>query len=412
MPNKQLFSHIQFSLLVLLILTLPYSIAPSFALLLSFLLFIITFIINKIVIQNIVAEKTFLLLFTFILLIYCSTLWSPANDIFGGNFKVSVYGYLNYFFLIPAIYFSNLAIHKINTLFIFIAISPLIYILLYYTNHFGITNIYSEHYLPSGNHHLYVDIFANIFILFSSVLLYIKSLYYLRNKNYKKTLLFFITFLIVSISLFIDKLTISRGVNLAFMISFGFISLYYLSNKQKLFTSILLSTLFVSYISISKDFQQGIHEIKNVCTSNQFEGSWGHRTKLAEYGLEMWLENPLIGRGTVDIIDKMRANKKNHPEDFKDPTIHFHNQHILILVQIGIFGYLIFLAFIYNLYRFKIQNEEINLYKKTTVLIFLVLMFSEHYLEMVHTSTFFALLIGLFLLYKNQELALKSTSEK
>jgi O-antigen ligase len=143
--------------------------------------------------------------------------------------------------------------------------------------------------------------------------------------------------------------------------------------------------------------------LKHVYTDNKYEGSWGHRLKLAEYGINMWLENPIIGRGIVDPVDKMREIKKINPNDFIDPTIHFHNQHILILVQVGLFGYALFLSFFYYFYTLKIKDTEINLLKQTTLLVYFLIMFGEHYLHMIYTSTFFALLIGLFFAYKNQE---------
>ncbi len=400
-----LLQNIQYISIILIVFTLPYFIAPSFSLLLSSLIFLTTMAINNINLRAILKEKTILFLFLFIILTYISALWSPADNIFGGNFRVNINAYLNYFLLIPGIYFSNLAKDKIKFIFTLIIFSPFIYVILYFTNFFGITNIYSYHYNSiTGNYHLYVDLFANIFILFSAIFLYIKFLSNILIQNYKKALFLFIPLCIVSLSLFIDETTISRLINLSFLVSIFFVSIYMISRKQKLAIAVIIGVLSVIYIYTSKDFERGIVELQCTYKSNHYDGSWGHRTKLAQYGINMWLENPYFGRGTVDIIDKMRENKKMHPEDFNDPTIHFHNQHILMLVQVGVFGYILFLIFIYNLFTLKIKDTEVNVYKKVTVIIFLTIMLGEHYLQMEHTSTFFALLVGLFLLYKNQEL--------
>jgi O-antigen ligase len=405
--TMQKLQNIQFGLIIILVLTLPYFIAPAFGLLLSVLIFLLTIILNGIDVKTFFKEKTILFLFIFITLTYVSALWSPASNIFGGNFEVNINAYLNYFFLIPGIYFSNLSKEKIKLIFTLIILSPVIYVVLYFTNYLDITHIYSYHYdRVNGNYSLYVDLFANIFLLASSIFLYIKLLKNIIVRNYQKALIIFIPFSIVSLSLFIDETTVSRLINLSFLVSISFVSLYMSPRRLKLLITFIISILSILVILSSDSYNRGITEVQETYQLDKYQGSWGHRIKLAMYGIDMWLENPYFGRGTVDVVEKMREIKKKHPHDFEDPTVHFHNQHILILVQTGIVGYMAFLLFIYNLYRLKIKNIEIDLYKRATIVIFLTVMIGEHYLQMVHTSTFFATLIGLFLLYKNQEMKL------
>ena len=248
------------------------------------------------------------------------------------------------------------------------------------------------------------DLFANLFLLTSSLFLYIKFLNYLLLKEYKKSLIVFPIFLLVALSLFIDEMTVSRLINLTFFISVISISIYMLPKIQKLIIFSIISLLFITYIFNSSSYQKGINEVQETYTENKYEGSWGHRIKLVIYGIDMWLENPYIGRGTDDIVTQMRKIRQENPEDFQDATIHFHNQHVLILVQTGIVGYFFFLMFIYNLYKLKIKNNEINMYKNGIIIVFLLIMCGEHYLQMIHTSTFFALFIGLFIVYKNLEI--------
>lgn len=405
--NPKIFNIVkdaQFALIIILLLTLPYFIAPHFTFLMSILIFLTTILTYKDDIKSLFKEKTIIYLYLFILLTYISALWTPSDNIFGGNFKVSIEGYINYFFLIPSIYFSNLPKEKIKLLFIVLIMSPVIYAILYFTNYFELTHIYSYHSDSiNGNNSLYADLFANIFLLTSSVFLYINFLHNIFAKHYKKAFIVLIPLTIFSTALFIDETTVSRLVNLSFAILIVLISLYMFPKKLKF--AIFIPILLLSTLLLNDSYKKGINELKDVYKESRYEGSWGHRLKLAAYGIGMWTENPYFGRGTVDIIEKMRQIKQEHPEDFNDPTVHFHNNHILILVQIGVIGYAVFLLFIYNLYKLNIKDEEISLYKKATTVIFFTLMMGEHYLELMHTSTLLAILVGLFLLYKKQEVS-------
>jgi len=404
MTTKSVFKTIHLFLLGIMVLTIPYYIAPSFLLLLSILLFLITLYTSNIKIQSLLKEKTFLFLFLFLIMTYLSALWSPAEHIFEGNFKVNIMGYLNTFFLMPAIYFSNLSKEKIKILFYLTAISPVIYIITYYTNFFGLSHIISIHYDPlNGNKHLYVDLFANLFIAFSGIFLYIKLFSYFFKQEFKKMFFFLILFGIVTVSIVIYEPSSSRLITLSYGLTLIYITLYNISSKAKIFTLLGSLLLMIFLISTSEGFKKGIHEVEDTYTQQKFEGSWGHRLKLAQYGLQMFTEHPFIGRGTTDIIDKMRENKKNNPEDFHDGTVHFHNQHILILVQVGILGYLLFLIFIYYTYKLKTKNLELNLYKNSIIIMYMILMIGEHYLQWTHTVTFFILIIALFILYIKQE---------
>lgn len=408
MPTNLLISKIlhslQLYLIIILILTLPYKIASAFFIILSSIIFAISAYTQKIDIKELFSNKSILLLFLFIAFIYISIFWSPAENIFGGDAKVTIYGYLNYILLIPAIYFSKLTINQIHRLFLFMIATPFLYIFLYYTNFLDLTNIHygRDHYI---NKHIFPDLFANLFILFGSIFVYIKLISNITLKNYQKVILYFSLFSLMSISLFIDKDANSRLISLAWLISIIFITFHLISLK---FRWIIISTIMllsIIFILNSNTFNKGLFEIKDAYVNKKFEGSWGHRLKLAEYGINIWLENPIIGRGIIDTNDKMREMRKVHPEDFHDSTVHFHNQHILILAQVGLVGYVLFLSSMYYLYILKIKDPEIYLFKQITVIAYLFLMLGEHYLQMIFTSTFFALCIALFLRYRRVEIS-------
>ena len=404
---------IQYTLIIILIFSLPYNIiAPRFTLLLSVLIFVSAFIYPKRSLQSLLQHKVILSLFGFILLTYLSAIWTPAKDIFGGNFKINIYAYLNYFFLIPGIYLAQLNKKKLQYLIISVIFSPIIYLIIYYTNFFGLTQIYSYHYWTNDpttyyTHTLYVDLFANIFLLFSSIFLYIKLLVSIKNKNYKYFIILTFLFLSFSASLFIVDLTSSRLMNLAYFSSILFISLYILSTKQKVIFILIFIFMMGLIFSKPNTFTQGIHQATLALEHKHNKGSWSVRVKLANYGLKMWKENPILGRGITDVIDYIKATKAQKPEYFETDVIHFHNQHILILVQVGIIGYLLFSLFSFNYYKLPIKNQEFNLYNKVTILIYFILMCGEHYLQMVHTSTLFALFSAIYISYYQEENEIK-----
>ena len=402
--SLSIFEKTQFLLISLLIVTLPYNIiAPRFSLLLSVLIFITAIINPKRSIKNLLQHKTILTLFAFILLTYISVLWTPSKDMFGGNFKVNIYAYLNYFFLIPGIYFAQLNRKKIKLLFYLLVLSPLIYVIIYYGNYFNLLHVYSIAY--GGNiPQLYVDLFGNIFLLFSSVFIYIKLIEKILQKQYKSSFYFFILFLFLSLTLFIEELTSSRLINLSYFFSLIIVSLYYLSKKQRYIIGLLAIPIIGIFLSTASNYTLGFSELKKIYTTNEYSGSWGQRTNVLVAGVQIWEEDPYIGRGITDVIIHMKEFIKHHPKRFSETyVIHFHNQHVLILVQIGILGYLLFSIFMFYYYRLKIKNKEIHIYKNITIFIYMFLMWGEHYLQMIHTSTLFALLFSLFLVYHEEE---------
>lgn len=404
---------IQYTLIIIMILSLPYNIiAPRFSLLLSILIFIFASLYPKRSLESLFQHKVILYLFGFILLTYLSVLWTPAKDMFGGNFKVNIYAYLNYFFLIPGIYLSQLDKNKLQYLILFFILSPIIYMIIYYTNFLGLTTIYSYNYWTDTphiyyTHILYVDLFANIFLLFSSLFIYIKLINLIMVKKYKYAFLLSLIFLFVSLTLFIDDLTSSRIINLTYLISIAFISSFFFSKKLRYIIIMMFMLLIGVFLLNSSSYQEGFSQLKKSYDSGQHIGSWPIRLNLANYGLKMYTEHPFVGRGITDIIDTMKKVKIEHQSDFVGPYLHFHNQHILILVQVGIIGYIIFLFFIFNYYRVPIKNKEFNLYQKVTILIYFILMCGEHYLQMVHTSTLFALLFAIYISYYQEENEIK-----
>lgn len=401
--NKSSVNTLQYYLIILLVAAFPYRITMAFFAIVSFLILLIGLPWKRINLMELLLNKSIVFGFLFIFMIYLSSLWTPSAGGFFGDFKVTFYGYVNYIFLVPAIYFSKLSKKQIENIFLIIAASPFLYISIYYLNFLQITHIYALGSDFIGKH-MFADLFGNLFILFSSIVIYIKLINNILIDRSYKSFCLFILFCFVSGGLFIDNDANSRLIILGWLMGIFTITFLVLTYRLKIFFLLFFVLLSSIYLLNSKTFQNGINEACNSYKLNTYEGSWGHRIKLAQYGLNMWYENILIGRGTSDVTEKMREEKKLHPSDFNDPTVHFHNQHILILVQVGLVGYILFILFIFYSFSYKILNLELYLLKQSSIVIYLFLMLGEHYLQMVNTSTFFALILSLFLLYQKREL--------
>lgn len=396
--------HIQLFLLSILILTIPYNISKHFIMYLTLIVFLSILIKKSFSFKVLLHEKSFLYLLFFIFMLNISFIWSESDVIFGGNYKVNLYAFLNYLFIIPAIYFSRLSKKDLHFLFYCIIFAPIFYVITYYRNYFYSSNIYS---ITHGGTFklLFVDLQANLFILISTIFLYILFLNALINKNYKKSILSLLIFLLFCISLFIDTRTNTRLISITLILTICSSTIFILPKKSKYITSVLILIFSTFFILSSETFKTGFKELKTAYIEKEFIGSWGHRLNLVTYGFAMYCENPIIGRGTGDIPQKMREIQKNNSDDLKYPIIHFHNNHLLLLVQVGLIGYFIFSLFVYYYYKIKIKDPDIFYLKQSVILVFFIVMFGEHYFQWVNVSTFFAILYGMFLLYKNKEKA-------
>jgi hypothetical protein len=330
-------------------------------------------------------------------------LWSQSPEIFNGDLKTNI-GRFKYFFLIvPAIYLSNLTKNDIKNLFIAIAIAPSLSILIYYTNHFGISNIF-----PAQDHDSYLILRhylrQNFFILFTILYLYINIFTAIKNNSHTKLLIYFPLFLLACISLIIDERTDSRLIDLALILVLVFVPAYFL--KPKVFFTLIIILLSASIITINNipSFQEGVKNFSQAARSDTYTGSWGHRLGYAIIGIELFKENPIIGRGINDITRPIEEMAVQQPKYFIGENLrYFHNEHINILVATGIAGYALLLYFLFLFFKIRIHDKEIHIFKNVTIIILLFIMMGDHYLSVKETINFFFILIALITTYKNIE---------
>lgn len=394
-----------FYLLAIFILGLPYNIGAWWIGTFSIVLFILTITnpLRKKTIAMLFNERILQILFIFILFTYISVFWSKSPVFFNGDLHTNIARFKYYFLIIPAIYLSNLSKKEINKLFIITALAPALSIVIYYTNHFGFSKIFAAQN-PNSNLLLRHYLIQNFFILFSILFLYIRILLHIEKKSYKKTIIYFILFLIASISLVIDSRTESRLMDLVFLIILISVPFYYFPPKVY-FPFLIILLVISSLIMInSSPFQRGMDNFTQAVESNVYTASWGHRTGYLLAGIEIYKQNPIIGRGINDITRPMNEMAIEKPEYFKGEFLrHFHDEHINILVASGLVGYILLIYFLFLLFRLKLENRNAYVFKNITIIIIFFTMLGEHYLTFKSTTNFFSILIALFITYSNIE---------
>ena len=401
-PNLS-YDSLFFYLLVVFILTLPYNISIWWVGTFSITLALITLSnpSRKIPLRSVFHERVLQALVAFIFFTYISVLWSESPDIFNDDLKTNI-GRFKYFFLIaPAIYLSNLTKRDIRNLFTVIALSPSLSILIYYTNYFGLSHIF-----PAQDHNsdliLSHYLRQNFFILFSILYLYINIFTVIKNNDHIKLLIYFPLFLVTCLSLILDERTNSRLIDLAFILILITVPFYYLKPKVYFTLIIILLSTSISIIANTSSFQKGMENFRQAIYSDTYTESWGHRIGYAIVGIEIFKDNPVIGRGINDITRPIEKMSEAYPKYFIGENLrYFHNEHINTLVAVGIVGYILLLYFLFILFKLRINDEKIHIFKNTTIIILLFIMMGDHYLTVKDTITFFFVIVTLVVTYKS-----------
>lgn len=283
------------------------------------------------------------------------------------------------------------------------ALAPVGIAIIYHLNAFGITSIYPA--TQGGDTRIFInDLGNNFFIVYAALYFLQLSLSTLIKKEYQKFRLFFILLLLFISSLFIDPPMSSRLMLLVFAIVAMVTPFFYLKRRYSMIiivSSILLVTVF---INTNTKMQLGINEFKTAIEENRYRGSWGLRLGWAIVGLDIFKEHPVIGRGVNDVRARVIVYAEENPKYFFQSDIrHFHNEHINILVEVGMLGYILYLLFIFLFLRLPISDPLINKLKYSYTIAFLLMQMGEHYLVFPATSLFICIFFILIILYTERE---------
>jgi len=248
----------------------------------------------------------------------------------------------------------------------------------------------------------------SVFMAFTSILLLNRILS--TNYSYKQKIIFFIFFLSVTGNLF---LAIGRTGQVAFIVAMFVMMIihYKLNIKSILLSLIILSTIFATAYQISDSFKMransGIKDIQNIQKMN-LNGSWGIRVAYWITTFDIAKQNPILGVGIGDFKDETTHILKTYNYHYlNQETKKFmgkndpHNQYLLILLQMGIVGLIIFLYLIYQILKLNIETKEIKELSILFVTIFFVSCFAESLFFNQFSISLFVLFTGLFIASAN-----------
>ena len=218
-------------------------------------------------------------------------------------------------------------------------------------------------------------------------------------------------------------MTGGRGGQVGFILIWLAISYYYLKSNLTGLLAMVISLVFIMVIAWNfspvfknrtlKAVEQIILYKKHVQKSlkankKNMRTSVGLRLHLNEHSLKLFKESPIYGYGTGSFENTFNNYAENSSElVFKKSNP--HSNHLLILVQFGIVGFLIYLNIFYQQIRVaNIMPRDYDFRAMAFVLplFFLLINFYDSYIWGHHTQALFAYLIAIFYrpdMYESQE---------
>jgi O-antigen ligase len=306
--------------------------------------------------------RPLLILIVFIIYTYLTSFWSDSFEE-GFDYVNNLHKY--YFLLIPILFTSlNSEQAKVGIkLFILSFISYSIFSILIYLGLFVIEETNSNSSNPKGimgyaivTQYMAVGTISSFFLAIFSTSIRMK-------------LVFFIFSFLCFFALVINN---SRTAQLAFLLSIIVLFFFYYKNsffKIKYILIFLISLVIIVLVSISllekenklNRYKSLYNQAIDAVNEDKFHGSFGLRLYFNKVGLEILEKNLIFGMGPVDNNKYLKNAMKKDPY-FKNKKIFsaFHNNHMDILTQYGLLGYLLLcLSVIYLFYKYE---EKDNFY--------------------------------------------------
>ena len=363
-----------------------------------FFLMLALFFIRGNIKRHITAALSNKVIFAFFLLFVLSVLWLLGTD---DLTNISVEMKRMKVFLFPIVFISFLKPEFIPKAIIAFMLGMLASEITSYSIFFHVIEpIFYKNYAefdpsPFMHHSEYGLILSlSAGILFYRLIAY-KDELYLRIT----TLLFFIT---ITVNIFITGGRMGYvlyGVSLFIVLAMYKVKLY----KIILITVLLSVTVFSLAYQFSplfqKRFQHSVNAINKLSTDHPFNSSFGVRLGFMYYATPVIKNNLLFGVGTGDhtqaVYDEIKIQ---NTDTFLLKITHFHNAHLVILVQFGLLGLFIWLNVFYQSLRFK-QTDH---FMRTLVILSTVLLFFYSFMSSVfktQIAEIFAVLITLSLIH-------------
>ncbi|HIQ51063.1 MAG TPA: O-antigen ligase family protein [Nautiliaceae bacterium] len=243
----------------------------------------------------------------------------------------------------------------------------------------------------------------SVFLAFTAMILLNRC--FSHNYSHKEKILIAIFFITVVGNLFINK---GRTGQLSFLIAIfiSFFLHYRVSLKNFIIISLFAIFIFGIAYNVSNHFKTrvnaGIVDIQKIL-EGQYYTSVGLR--VAQYFIvkDLFQENPLFGTGIGGRDTSVKELFERNNYAFSDPTKNFlatnhsHNQYLQIIIENGLIGFILMLLVLYNLFKLKIKDPELNELKIIFVTIYIVAFIAEPLWLKQFTNVLFILFTGLFL---------------
>ncbi|MDP3119859.1 MAG: O-antigen ligase family protein [Sulfuricurvum sp.] len=204
--------------------------------------------------------------------------------------------------------------------------------------------------------------------------------YTLRDKS--AILVFFLT---TTTNLFISG---GRTGQVAFLVSITLVVIIHYRASIKSFILFLLisSILFISAYSLLPIFEGRVQQTVSDIQQQQegiYNTSVGLRNGFWMIAYDAFKLNPLFGSGLGDYKDSTKEALANNKYNFEDAAINFfktsdyHNQHLMILIQLGLVGFSLMVWFIIKLYQIDIEDPELKEVSILSLTIFFISALAE-----------------------------------
>jgi len=243
----------------------------------------------------------------------------------------------------------------------------------------------------------------SVFMAFTSLLLLNRI--FANHYELKEKLVYAFFFLTVTGNLFLAQGRTGQVALIAGVFVMTIIH-YRVTLKSVLISTLLLSSLFTIAYNVSDSFKMrahdGLSDIQKISNMN-LNSSLGVRVAYYITTYDIVKENPLLGVGLGDYMDQtvLVLETQEYPylsEATKDfmKKVHPHNQYLLILLQMGVVGLVLFFYMIYRVVKLKIDNPEIKEISLLFATIFFISCIPEPLFVKQFTIALFILFVGLF----------------
>jgi len=233
--------------------------------------------------------------------------------------------------------------------------------------------------------------------------------FFIKEINKKLKYLFLFISIICFCALIVNN---GRMAQVSFIITTIILLIYNIKHLYK-YKKILISSVLIIILGIFSLYNsnkldryfKGINELQDSYENKIYEGSWGARLFFIKAGIELIPKNLLFGAGVGDGLYEFKEYQKENKEVLKHRIVSkYHNQHLDLLANFGIFGYLIFLMSILILLSLLYKEEKyFFILGFSFFLMFIFTSFGDSMLQMKTFNNMYILIFVLLSLVTNRK---------